>query len=246
MAKVEVKEEERVVLVTGGNRGIGLLCCQILADAGLTVYGSYRSDHPEEKDDKDKKEQNKKKKSIKWVKMDVTNVKSVKDTIKTIIDHEKRLDIVVNNSGTTTGICPTENTPLEIYREVMEVNYFGVINVIQAVAAQMRKQKSGLIINISSCISLVTLPFLGAYCSSKAAVDRLTEAAYHELKDFGIRVCLVSPGPVKTEFDKNIQSLLKEADESYSEQLKIFGENSHNIIKNAIEPESVAECVLKK
>jgi len=62
MAKVEEKEEERVVLVTGGNRGIGLLCCQILADAGFTVYGSYRSDHPEEKDDKDKKEQNKKKK----------------------------------------------------------------------------------------------------------------------------------------------------------------------------------------
>jgi len=233
-------DTSNVTLVTGGSRGIGLEICVGLAKAGFKVYGTIRN----LKEIKAAEERCKKENVIvKFIELDVTNDGSVAKGIAYIIDKEKCIDIVVNNAGITLPICSVEKTPLSDYRKVMEVNFFGVIRLMQEVIPHMRKQKNGLIINLSSCISLAGLPFMSGYTASKASIDRVSESASVELKPFGIRVVEISPGPVKTTFDEIMTDYQKKNTEY--ENYNNFMENVPNIMKTAITPQEVADCVVR-
>lgn len=175
----------KVVLITGGSSGIGKSIGEFLSQKGFTVYGTSRS--PERYPDS----------IIKLVALDVADVLSVEKAIETVANEAGRIDVVINNAG--AGITgPIEEIPNEEIKRNFETNLFGPINVIKAVLPQMRKQNSGLIINITSIAGYMGLPYRGIYSASKGALELITEAFRMEIKDFKIHMTNVAPGDFAT------------------------------------------------
>jgi short-subunit dehydrogenase len=175
----------KVILITGASSGIGKVTAQYLSRKGFKVYGTSR--HPE------KISVN----SFEMIELDVTQAASVQKAVQTVIDREGRIDVLVNNAG--KGITgPVEETPVEEMRKAFETNYFGVIEMMNAVIPHMRKQRSGLIINVTSIAGYMGLPFRGIYSAIKGAVEITTEAIRMEVMQFGIKVTNVAPGDFAT------------------------------------------------
>ena len=184
----------KVVLITGGSSGIGKSVGEYLLEkgfqkqdwtGGFIVYGTSRNpqkiqNHP-----------------FKLVALDVTNIETINTAVTEVISNEGRLDILINNAG--MGITgPIEETPTDEMRNVFNTNLFGAIDVMKAVLPQMRKQKSGLIINVTSIAGYMGLPFRGIYSATKGALEIVTEAIRMEVKSFGIQVTNVAPGDFAT------------------------------------------------
>lgn len=179
----------KVILITGASSGLGETIANHLTDKGYIVYGTSR-----------KIEQQTKK--FRTLNMDVTSVESISNGIQKIVSEQGRIDVLVNNAG--LGIAsPVETVSLEDVQRVMDTNVIGIIRTTQAVLPTMRQQKNGLIINISSIAAEAGLPYRGVYSASKAAADRITEAMRLELSPFGVQVCSVQPGGVKTDINNN-------------------------------------------
>lgn len=175
----------KVVLITGGSSGIGKAVGEFLLQKGYTVYGTSRN--PE-------KITNSK---FPLLALDVRNVSTIKKTIAEVIEKSDRVDVVINNAG--VGITgPIEEIPTDEIKNNFETNLFGPIEVMKAVLPQMREQKSGLIINITSIAGYMGLPYRGVYSSSKAALEIITESISMEVKSFGVNVVNVAPGDFAT------------------------------------------------
>lgn len=175
----------KVVLITGGSSGIGKAVGEFLLQKGFTVYGTSRN--PEKITNS----------TFPLIALDVRNVESVQKAVSEIIQKSGRVDVVINNAG--VGITgPIEETPTEEIKNNFETNLFGPIEVIKAVLPQMREQKSGLIINITSIAGYMGLPYRGVYSSSKAALEIITESISMEVKSFGVNVVNVAPGDFAT------------------------------------------------
>lgn len=175
----------KVVLITGGSSGIGKSVGEFLTAKGCIVYGTSRNpqkikNHP-----------------FKLVALDVNNTESINKAVAEVIIAEGKLDVLVNNAG--MGITgPVEETPTNEMRKVFDTNLFGAIDVMKAVLPQMRKQQSGLIINVTSIAGYMGLPFRGIYSATKGALEIVTEAIRMEVKNFGIEVTNVAPGDFAT------------------------------------------------
>ncbi|WP_147676209.1 SDR family oxidoreductase [Algibacter pacificus] len=175
----------KVVLITGGSSGIGKSIGEFLKANGFIVYGTSRS--PE----------NYKDSIFPILALDVKDTDTIANTVATIIEKEGKLDVVVNNAG--AGITgPIEEIPNAEIKNNFDTNFFGPINVIKAVLPQMRKQNSGLIINVTSIAGYMGLPYRGVYSASKGALELITEAFRMELKDFNIKMTNVAPGDFAT------------------------------------------------
>jgi len=175
----------KVVLITGGSSGIGKSIGEFLTQKGFIVYGTSRN--PERY------------KSSKFaiIKLDVAALDTIKQATETVIQKEGKLDVLINNAG--AGITgPIEEIPEQEIKANFETNFFGPINVIKAVLPQMRKQNSGLIINVTSIAGYMGLPYRGIYSASKGALELVTEAFRMELKDFNINMTNVAPGDFAT------------------------------------------------
>lgn len=184
-------QKHSVVLVTGGSSGIGQAIASHLSAAGLKVYGTSRSAQNGDSFA-----------NFKLVRLDVTDENSIQNAIEYIIQEEGHLDILVNNAGLGM-LGPLENTSTDEAREIFETNVFGILSVCRNATPHLRKSANPYIINITSIGGRVALPFRGVYCSSKFAVEGLTEALSMELQTFGIRVCLIEPGDFKTNINAN-------------------------------------------
>lgn len=175
----------KVVLITGGSSGIGKSVGEFLTEKGCIVYGTSRNpqkikNHP-----------------FQLVALDVNNMESINQAVAEVIAAEGKLDVLVNNAG--MGITgPIEETPTNEMRKVFDTNLFGAIDVMKAVLPQMRKQQSGLIINVTSIAGYMGLPFRGIYSATKGALEIVTEAIRMEVKNFGIEVSNVAPGDFAT------------------------------------------------
>lgn len=175
----------KVVLITGGSSGIGKSVGEYLTQKGFTVYGTSRN--PEQY----------KNSMFPILRLDVKNKDSITETVSYIIKKEGKLNVVVNNAG--AGITgPIEEIPETEIKANFDTNFFGPINVIKAVLPQMRKQQSGLIINVTSIAGYMGLPYRGIYSASKGALELLTEAFRMELKAFNINMTNVAPGDFAT------------------------------------------------
>ncbi|TYB79700.1 SDR family oxidoreductase [Bizionia myxarmorum] len=175
----------KVVLVTGGSSGIGKSVGQYLTQQGFTVYGTSRS--PEKYTASE----------FPIVGMDVTKPKSILEAVNTVIEKAGRLDVLINNAG--VGITgPIEEIPEAEIKNNFETNFFGPINVMKTVLPQMRKQRSGLIINVTSIAGYMGLPYRGIYSASKGALELVTEAFRMEVKGFNIQMTNVAPGDFAT------------------------------------------------
>ncbi|MFD0762551.1 SDR family oxidoreductase [Lutibacter aestuarii] len=175
----------KVVLITGGSSGIGKSVGEFLLQKGFIVYGTSRNP------------QNNPNHPFQLIALDVTNVETIQKAIDKVISNEGRIDVLVNNAG--MGITgPIEETPTQEMRNVFETNFFGAIEVMKAVLPQMRQQKRGLIINVTSIAGYMGLPFRGIYSATKGALEIVTEAIRMEVKGFGIHITNVAPGDFAT------------------------------------------------
>ena len=129
--------------------------------------------------------------------LDVDSDTSVAEGIAALTKAHGQIDVLINNAG-VEAMGSVEETPLHLFRSVMETNYFGVIRCTQAVVPQMRERGSGCIVQISSVAGRLTQPPMAAYCASKWALEAMTEALAGEMKTFGVRVALVEPGVIDT------------------------------------------------
>ena len=175
----------KVVLITGASSGIGKSIATFLSEKGFKVYGTSRN--PKNTEDF----------SFELIALNVLKVATIQTAIDFILKEEGRLDVLVNNAG--MGITGSiEDTPTDEMRAVFNTNLFGAIDVMKAVLPQMRKQKSGIIINVTSIAGYMGLPFRGLYSATKGALELITEATSMEVKHFGINVVNVAPGDFST------------------------------------------------
>ncbi|CAM4064509.1 SDR family oxidoreductase [Flavobacterium antarcticum] len=175
----------KVVLITGGSSGIGKAIGEFLHHKGFTVYGTSRN--PERISNA----------IFPLLQLDVRNAESIQAAVAQIIKISGRVDVVINNAG--VGITgPLEEIPMQEIKNNFETNFFGPIDVMKAVLPQMRLQKSGLIINITSIAGYMGLPYRSVYSASKGALELISEALRMEVKSFGITITNVAPGDFAT------------------------------------------------
>ncbi|HEY9398693.1 MAG TPA: SDR family oxidoreductase [Nitrososphaeraceae archaeon] len=147
---------------------------------------------------------NREKLPLKIIRLDVKDDESVRTAIQRIISDSGRIDILINNAG--YGMFgPIEEISVEDIKEQFETNFFGTIRLIKAIVPIMRKQRNGTIVNISSVVGRFGVPLNAAYVSSKFALEGLSESISFELEKFGIKVILVEPGVVQTDFFQNLK-----------------------------------------
>ena len=179
----------KVVFITGASTGIGNATATYLSGKGFKVYGTSR--YP------DLNQQ-----PFSMLQMDLNDIDTIKNAFNLVVEKEGRIDVLINNAG--TGITGSiEDTPTEEMRKAFETNFFGTIDVIKTVLPQMRKQGSGLIINLTSIAGYMGLPFRGVYSSSKSALERITESIRMEVKNFGIIITNIAPGDFNTNIAAN-------------------------------------------
>ena len=222
----------KVIFITGASSGIGKAIGEFLHRKNFKVYGTSRN--PERIENS----------LFPLVKLDVRNVESIQSAVAEILLKEERIDVVINNAG--VGITgPLEEIPTSEIKNNFETNLFGPIEVMKAVLPQMRKQKKGLIINITSIAGYMGLPYRSVYSASKGALELITEAVSMEVKEFGINITNVAPG----DFATNIASgryhapLIKGSDyeKSYGTTLKMMDEH----VDGGSNPNDMAEAIFK-
>ena len=194
-------KKKKVAVVTGSSSGIGFETSLLLARNGFYTYATMRNL------DKSKAISNLKqieKLSLEILQLDVNNNESVKEAIKKITNEQERIDVLINNAGYAL-VGPFEELSVKEFKEQYETNVFGVIRVTQAVLPIMRRQKNGTIVNISSIAGKIGFPLTSAYVSSKFALEGLSESMAYEIEQFGIKVILIEPGVIKTNFNNSIR-----------------------------------------
>lgn len=181
---------KKVVLVTGASSGMGLETAKKLLQMGYTVYGAAR-----------RVERMKELKAYQGhiIRLDLTDEASIEECVNTILQKEGHIDILINNAG-YGYYAPIENTPIEEARRQFEVNFFGLARITQLVLPSMRKRHEGRIVNISSMGGRFTIPFGGWYHGTKYVVESFTDSLRLETRSFGIKVALVEPGMIQTDW----------------------------------------------
>jgi NAD(P)-dependent dehydrogenase (short-subunit alcohol dehydrogenase family) len=173
--------------------------------------------------------------------MDVDSDESVRQAIVAIEQAHGPLDALVNNAGIERS-GSVEELPLAEFRAVMETNYFGVIRCVQAIAPQMRKRRSGCIINVSSVAGRLSSSPLSCYMASKWALEALSEALAGEMKMFNVRVAIVEPGIIDTEMARRIG--VPPLVSLYPQQAR-FASLFEASLKNPVSPALVAAKILE-
>ncbi|TGN95745.1 oxidoreductase [Burkholderia sp. USMB20] len=180
-----------VVIVTGVSSGIGRATAEKFAKRGCRVFGTVRSiakTAPLA--------------GVELVEIDVRDDDSIQSGIRTIVDRAGRIDVLVNNAGTSL-IGAVEETSVSEAAALFDTNVFSILRTVQAVLPHMRAQRSGRIVNVSSVLGFLPAPYMGLYAASKHAVEGLTETLDHEVRQFGIRATLVEPSFTRTNLDVN-------------------------------------------
>jgi NAD(P)-dependent dehydrogenase (short-subunit alcohol dehydrogenase family) len=195
------KNKKAVAVVTGSSSGIGYETSLLLAKNGFFTYATMRNPDNSNKIDNLKQSE---KLSLEVLKLDVTDDKSVKEAIAKIANEQGTIDVLVNNAGYAL-VGPLEELSIQEFKEQFETNVFGVIRVIKEILPIMRKQRHGIIVNISSVAGRTGFPLTSAYVSSKFALEGLSESIAYEIEQFGIKVILIEPGVIKTNFDSNLK-----------------------------------------
>lgn len=219
----------KVAVITGASSGIGLECAKIFSKNGYKVYALSRRGGEDEK--------------IIHLQCDVTNETIIKATFEKIFDAEGRIDVLVNNAG--FGISGAiEFTDEAQAKKQFDVNFFGCFLCSKEVIKYMRQNGGGRIINISSMAAPLAIPFQAFYSASKAAINSLTLALANEVRDFGITVCALMPGDVKTSFT-SVREKETQGDSVYADKIKNSIAAMEHDEQNGMLPSDIAKAVFR-
>jgi len=233
----------KVAVVTGSSSGIGFETSLTLARSGFLTYATMRNLG---KGATIKSVATKEGLPVRVAQLNVTEERSINDAIHSIISEVGKIDVLVNNAG--YGLNGAfEDLAIEEIKAQYETNLFGVIRVTQAVLPIMRKQKSGIIVNISSGAGRFGYPGGSAYVSTKFAIEGLSESMAYELEPFGIRVVLVEPGVIKTNFVNSIVAAKKSQDPNspYAQFMQNVATSFQHMLEGGSSSDVVAKVVLK-
>ncbi|PWR02470.1 hypothetical protein DKT77_11545 [Meridianimarinicoccus roseus] len=186
-----MSETGRTIVITGASSGFGAAAVRAFADRGDRVWGTMRDTAGRNAAKKAELEGYSSRITI--AEMDVTSDASVAEGFAAILA-DGPVDILINNAG-IMYIGMTEAYSVAQAHEQMDTNYYGAIRAIQAVLPSMRAAGAGLIINTSSILGRVSVPFFGTYCATKHALEAYSQSLRYEVAPFGIDIALVEPGP---------------------------------------------------
>jgi short-subunit dehydrogenase len=221
-----------VAIITGASSGFGKAIAELLSQKGYTVYGTSR--YPEKNN------------NAQLYKLDLEDENSIAAFADTVLSKEKQIDVLINNAGIIVA-GPMEYSSSALIRKQFEANFFGLVSLTQKILPLMRKNKSGMIINISSVGGLMGLPFHAFYSASKFAVEGYTEALRLELKPFNIKVYNINPGDFKTNLTQNRIYALDRTDiaNPYHENYKRTAELCAKMEQAGPDPSLVAKLAWK-
>jgi short-subunit dehydrogenase len=240
----EGEEQQKVAIVTGSSSGVGYATSLLLARNRFHTYATMRNI---EKSADIQEIANKERLPLQVMQLDVNNDASIRNSIEKVGSENERIDVLVNNAG--YGLVGAfEDLSVEEIKSQFETNFFGVIRLTQQVLPIMRKQKSGTIVNVSSGAGRIGFPGMSAYVSSKFALEGLSESMSYELEPFGIKVVIIEPGVIRTNFKKNSVMSKKSLDNSsispYSTIIQKIDSSISSIIEHATPAEEVAKAIL--
>jgi len=193
----------KTALVTGGTDGLGRAAAILLAQNGYRVFAGGRNTDRLAALDQLARER---KLPLQAIELDVTDDPSVKRAVSEIERRAGPVDVLVNNAGIAIAAV-IEEMAIEDFRRVYETNVFGAIRVAQRVLPEMRRRRGGRIVNMSSISGRIAVPLMGAYASSKYALEAVSDSLRLEVYPFGIHVALIEPGYIPTSMNRTAAEL---------------------------------------
>lgn len=238
---------KQVVFITGASTGFGRLFAETLARNGHTVFATMRD--PQGKNSKNAAEllalASKESLAIYTLDLDVTSDASVELAVRSAVAQTGRIDVVINNAGyALVGLAEAATT--QQAQQIFDTNFFGVVRVNRAVLPHMRRQRSGLLMHISSGAGRVAVPSFALYCASKFAMEALAESYRYELASQGIESVIIEPGAYETPVFGNMATA---ADVSRTDTYGIANQipvKVNNLFTHSAgNPQEVADAVLR-
>ena len=235
--------EAQTVLITGASAGIGKVTCLYLAEKGYNVIGTSRAssrlgDLYSEADQRGV--------TVHGLELDINNDAEVQRVMPKVFNQFGEIHALVNNAG--YGLWgPLEIVSIDEMKTLFETNVFAVLRMTQVVLPAMIERRAGKIVNISSVLGRLAIPFNGAYASSKYALEGLSESMNHEVSPFGVHVALVEPGLLETEFQRS-QVRTQRADDpnlAYAPYVQRYNDRHQTFDKLASDPVKVAKVIHK-
>jgi NADP-dependent 3-hydroxy acid dehydrogenase YdfG len=220
----------KTVLITGASTGIGRETALYFQKNGWNVSATMRN--PENLNIFNGLQ------NLICLKLDVTDLESIKSAVGKTIDHFKGLDVIVNNAGYSL-MGPFEASTNQQIERQFNVNVFGVMNVIKEILPYFRNRKEGIIINVSSIGGKLTFPLFSAYQGTKFAIHGFSEGLQHELLQFNIKVKIIEPGVVKTDFYHRSMELVK------NENVKVYDKYAEKIMESMVKTEKRGSMPIK-
>jgi short-subunit dehydrogenase len=176
--------------------------------------------------------------------LDVNSDASVEAVVSEVMRREGRIDLLVNNAGFSTAPAGAEESSIEQARSIFDTNFFGIVRMTRAVVPHMRHQGGGRIINIGSVLGFLPAPYMALYAATKHAIEGYSESLDHELRTKGIRISVIEPAYIRTQFDAHLLEADSKLDE-YREARAVVGKRVQEAVAAAEEPSIVAAVVLQ-
>ncbi|WQU06654.1 SDR family oxidoreductase [Helicobacter pylori] len=230
----EKKESQKVAVITGASSGIGLECALMLLDQGYKVYALSRRatlcvalNHA----------------LCERVDIDVSDSNALKEVFLNISAKEDHCDVLINSAG--YGVFGSvEDTPIEEVKKQFSVNFFALCEVVQLCLPLLKNKPYSKIFNLSSIAGRVSMLFLGHYSASKHALEAYSDALRLELKPFNVQVCLIEPGPVKSNWEKTAFENDECKDSVYALDLEKTKNFYSGVYQKALNAKEVAQKIV--
>ena len=214
------------VLVTGASSGIGRSIAELLVNTGYEVLGTSRNPNTVKN----------KLSGVTYLPLDLQSSES----IEALVEKAGNIDILINNAG-QGQVGPFEEVPIEKVRSLFDVNFFGIVELTQAILPAMRKRGKGLIINLSSMSGIFGVGYTSVYCATKHAIEGMFRSLRQEVRPFGIKVVQIQPGYIATGFEQD--RYMDKSSDYYDSVSKFKAIRDHHI-ETGVHPDLVAKKVL--
>jgi NAD(P)-dependent dehydrogenase (short-subunit alcohol dehydrogenase family) len=243
--------QQKTVLITGSSSGLGNSLSRYLLEKGFRVFATMRTIEGKNAQAASalREFSDAHGYALELLELDVSDAESVRGTVAGVLSKAGKIDILINNAG-IGGVGYTEAFSTEQFIQTFDVNVFGIQRMMREVLPLMRQAGSGLVINISSTMGRLVIPFAAAYTASKYALEALAESYHYELSPLGIDVSIVEPGGFASNYwDNTMQAQDKQRGQGYGEfdSPSAVWEGIRNMVRSDLAPDAkvIAESVMQ-